>query len=119
MKTLILNEKGVSLVELMVVLVILTIGIIPIAIVQPRANRDVFDSGRHTMAVNIADMRMEQAKSLGFNNAVSDSGQVGTFRWRTIVQPQAWGLNSVRVTVQWDEAGDQRNITLNTLLSTR
>jgi prepilin-type N-terminal cleavage/methylation domain-containing protein len=119
MKTWFLDEKGVSLVELMVVLVILTIAIIPIARIQSRANRDVFESGQRTIAVNIAQTQMEQAKSLGFAAAAADSGQTGPFQWQTAVQPQGWGMSSVAVTVQWIEDGDPQNITVTSLLSTR
>jgi len=114
--------NGVTLIELMVVLVVLSIGIIPIALVQTRSNRDVFESGQHSEALNVANQQMETVKSLGFNNAVSDSGTAGasnTYAWRRIVQPAGFGLSNVTVRVQWQEGGNQRTIQLENLLSMR
>lgn len=119
MKAIIGSQKGVSLVELVVVLVILTIGIIPIAAVQTRSNRDVFKSGQRTEALNIAQMQMEQARALGFNNAVSDSGQVGVYNWQTTVANRSDRLNEIVVDVQWQEQGTQRTATLRGLVSDR
>lgn len=119
MKPIISNQKGVSLVELMVVLVVLTLGIIPIAAVQTRSNRDVFKSGQRTEALNLAQMQMERTRSLGFNNAVSDSGQVGVYDWQTVVAPRSFGLNTITVTVQWQEQGVQRSETLQGMVSMR
>ena len=114
------DQSGVSMVELMVVLVVLTIGILPIAAVQTRSHRDVFDSGNRTEALNIAHLQMERAKGMGFNNAVTDSGWVNAvYRWDTVVANQGFGLNSVAVTVQWQERGRNQSITINNLLSLR
>ena len=101
-----LNNKGVTLVELMVVLVVLTIGLLPIALVQSRARSDVFNSGQRTEAINIAQMQMERTKSVGFANAVSGAGTIGAFNWNTVVQPVSSGLSSVTITVQWQEKGE-------------
>jgi prepilin-type N-terminal cleavage/methylation domain-containing protein len=114
-----LNQAGVTLTELMVVMVVLAIGILPIAAVQTRSNRDVFDTGQHTRALNLAQMQMEQAKSLGFDSAVSDSGLVGIYAWRTDITNVGQGLNQVRVRVSWTNQGDAQMLEINNLLSTR
>jgi prepilin-type N-terminal cleavage/methylation domain-containing protein len=117
--SLLWNNKGVTLVELMVVLIVLAIGLLPIAFVQTLSQRDVFHSGQRTQAVNIAQMQMERARTLGFLSAVPDSGIVGPFTWRTEVQSGGVGLSSVTVTVQWQERGDLRTVTFRDLLSWR
>ncbi len=114
-----LNQAGVTLTELMIVLVVLAMGILPIAAVQMRSNRDVFDTGQHTRALNLAHMQMERAKSLGFASAASDSGAVGNFNWNMNVSNVSVGLNQVVVTVAWNDQGDPRQLQLNNLLSTR
>ena len=119
MKRFIGNNKGITLVEIMIVLVVLTLGIIPIAAVQMRSNRDVFHSGQRTEALNVAQMQMERSRSLGFTNAVTDSGVVGGYTWQTTVAPVSFGLNSITVTVLWQEQGTQRNATLRGLVSMR
>ena len=117
--SLLWNNKGVTLVELMVVMIILAIGLLPLAFVQTLSQRDVFHSGQRTQALNIAQMQMERARNLGFNSAVPDSGSTGPFMWRTHVESAGVGLNLVTVTVQWQERGDERAVTFRNLLSWR
>lgn len=113
------REGGFSLVELMVALVILTIGLLPLAFVQTRAQQDVFDSGRHTEALTIATLQMEEAKSLGFAAAVTDTGQVDSYTWTREVQNVAFGLDQITVNVSWVERGDDRNVRLINRISMR
>jgi len=113
------REAGFSLVELMVALVILTIGLLPLAFVQTRAQQDVFDSGRHTEALAIAQLQMEEAKSLGFGVAVTDTGQVDSYTWIRDVQNVGVGLDQITVNVNWNERGDARSVTLINRISFR
>ncbi len=113
------DRKGFSLTELMVVMVILTIAILPLALIQTRSNRSVFDSGQFTEALQIAQMQMEQTKSMGFANAAPDSGTVDNYSWTTTVQNISFGLNQLQVTVRWQEKDVTRSIVLTDLLSYR
>jgi len=113
------NNRGLTLVEIMVVMIILAIGIIPLTLVQTRSQRDVHHSNQRTEALFIAQMQMERARNLGFTNAVSDSGAVRVYQWRTDVQPVSLGLNQIEVTVQWNEKGTMRTVTLDNLVSFR
>lgn len=113
------SDKGMSLVEIMVVLVIISIGIIPIALVQTNSSRDVVKSGQRTQALAVAQTQMERMKNLGFTSAAPDSGAVGPYNWRTTVTNEAVGLNRVVVTVSWSEVGIQRTLQMDNLLSMR
>jgi prepilin-type N-terminal cleavage/methylation domain-containing protein len=104
------TDAGFSLVELMVVLVILTIGLLPLALVQTRAQQDVFESGQYSEAVQVAQLQMESAKSLGFGNIAADSGTVDVYAWNRQVQNIQFGLDQLRVTVSWNEKGNQRTL---------
>jgi prepilin-type N-terminal cleavage/methylation domain-containing protein len=115
----VLNSNGFSLTELMVVMVVLMLAIIPLATVQTRSQQGVFESEQRSEALYIAQQQMEAVRALGFNNAVTDSGQVRVFSWRTDVQPVSLGLNSVEVTVAWSEKGRARSVVVNDLLSFR
>lgn len=113
-------SAGFTLVELMVVLVILAVGMLPLALVQTRAQQDVFEAGQFTTAVNLAQLQMESTKSVGFANAISDSGMTdGVYNWNTQVTPVSIGLNQITVTVTWNEKGNQRNIALTNLISVK
>jgi prepilin-type N-terminal cleavage/methylation domain-containing protein len=100
------RSAGFSLVELMVVLVILAIGLLPLALIQTRAQQDVFESGQYTEALQVAQMQM-------------DSGLVDSYRWRTTVNNVSFGLDQIIVEVQWKEKGRQRNIQIMDRLSFR
>jgi Tfp pilus assembly protein PilV len=119
MKTLLKSTSGITLVEVMVVLVVIAIGIIPIAIVQTNSSRDVVKSGQRTGALTVAQNQMERVKNLGFTAAASDSGSAGPYNWRAIITNQGIGLSRVTVTVTWAEGADQRMLQVDNLLSTR
>jgi prepilin-type N-terminal cleavage/methylation domain-containing protein len=104
------RNTGFSLVELMVVLVILAIGLLPLALIQTRAQQDVFESGQYTEALQVAQLQMESAKSQGFGSAVTDSGAVDSFTWRATVSNVSFGLDQIVVDVQWNEKGRQRTV---------
>jgi prepilin-type N-terminal cleavage/methylation domain-containing protein len=113
------REEGFSLVELMVALVILTIGLLPLAFVQTRAQQDVFDSGRYTEALTIATLEMEQTKSLGFGVAVPDTGSVDNYTWIRDVQNISPTLDQITVSVSWNERGSPRVVRIINRLSDR
>lgn len=113
------REDGFSLVELMVALVVLTIGLLPLAFVQTRAHQDVFDSGRYTEALTIANLQMEETKSMGFGVAATDTGTVDNFTWVRDVTNVSPGLDQIVVNVTWNERGQPRNVRLINRLSMR
>ncbi len=113
------REDGFSLVELMVALVILTIGLLPLAFVQTRAQQDVFDSGRYSEALTIATLQMEEAKSQGFGVAATDTGTVDNYTWIRDVQNVSLGLDQISVSVTWNERGNPRTVRLINRLSFR
>ncbi len=113
------RDEGFSLVELMVALVILTIGLLPLAFVQTRAQQDVFDSGRYTEALTVATLQMEETKSLGFGVAVTDTGIVDNYTWIRDVTNVSPGLDQIIVNVTWNERGTPRTVRLINRLSDR
>ncbi len=114
-----IKTAGFSLVELMVVLVILTIGLLPLALVQTRAQQDVFEAGQFSEALHVAQMQMETVKSQGFGTAASDSGAVSVYNWNTQITNVSPGLDQVVVTVNWDEKGTARSVRVMNRLSFR
>lgn len=112
---------GFSLVELMVVMVILTIGLLPLALVQTRASQDVTESGQFSEAVRVAELQMESAKSLGFGNIPADSGTAGggIYTWDRQIGNVSLGLDQITVNVRWKEKGDPRTVQVVNMISFR
>lgn len=112
-------DQGFSLVELMVVLVVLAIGLLPLAFVQTRAQQEVVDSGRQSEAVALAQLQMETAKSQGFGVAVDANGAVGNYTWTQTVTNVSFGLDQITVTVNWSERGQPRSVSMINRVSMR
>ncbi len=112
-------ECGFTLVELMIALVILTIGLLALSGVQTRSSHDVHTTGRHTRALALAEEHLEVTRGGGYAAADSANGVSGPFTWVTIVDSVAVDLKRVVVTVTWNESNAARSLQLNTLLSAR
>jgi prepilin-type N-terminal cleavage/methylation domain-containing protein len=113
------GEAGFTLTEIIVVLGILAIGIMPLAMVQSRARRDVTRSDLYTQAITIAQAQLEQMKGRGFGNAAPDSGQVGQIQWWANVTNVSFGMDRYDVTVIWPDGSRNRTIQVSDLSSMR
>ena len=115
-----IGEAGFTLVEMMVVLVILTIGLLPLALVQTRAQQDVFESGAFSEAIRVAEMQMESARALGFGNIPPDSGQADSlYAWRRGVTNLSASMDQINITVSWNEKGTNRRVGVVNRVSVR
>lgn len=113
------GSDGYTLVELMIVMVIITIGIVALAQVQVRSSHDVDSTGRFSTALAVAQDHLEQTRALGFDAAVSDSGTQDIYTWTALVDSAGPDLRSAVVSVSWDESGQAASVQLQTLLSSR
>jgi len=114
-----LGRRGFSLVEILMVLLILTVGILPLTIIQHRARREVTESDHYTQAITVAQAQMERVKGLGFGNAAADSGLVGIVSWRCNVANISPGLERIQVSATWESEGQPQVLTLADLVSLR
>ncbi|HET6462723.1 MAG TPA: prepilin-type N-terminal cleavage/methylation domain-containing protein [Candidatus Krumholzibacteria bacterium] len=113
------SQRGFSLVELIVVMVILAVGILPLAYVQTRAQQEVLDSGRDTEALAVANLVMENARARGFGNVVNANGASGNYTWTQTVTTVSFGLQQVVVDVTWFERTVPRRVTVTSRISMR
>ena len=113
------DRGGFTLIEIMVVMVILVIGILPLAMVQTRARQEVRQSDRFTQAITLAQEQLEQMKGQGFGNAAADSGTVGQVDWESSVILIAFGLERLEVEVTWQDVQGDRSMVLADMISVR
>jgi prepilin-type N-terminal cleavage/methylation domain-containing protein len=113
------TRGGFTLVEVLVVMVILTIGVLPLTMIQSRARSEVRETDRYTQAVTLAQQQLEWAKGQGFGNVVPDSGLVGHVAWRTDVQPVSFGLERIQVRVIFRQGSSPDTLSVAGLLSMR
>lgn len=113
------DRGGFTLIEILIVMAVLSIGIIPLAVVQSNARREVSHADRYTQAIALAQSRIEQAKGVGFGAAQPDSGDTGQLRWVTDVRNVSFGMNQIGVTVTWNDGRAGQTLRMVSLVSMR
>jgi prepilin-type N-terminal cleavage/methylation domain-containing protein len=113
------ESAGVTLIELMIVLVIVSIGIMALSGVQTSSTTNVYRTGRRTQALAVAQTEMEVGRSLGYTLAIADTGQTGIYNWVAAVDSVNVGLKRITITVSWTEKAATDSVKLFDLVSAR
>ncbi len=113
------GREGFTLVEILMVLVILSVGVLPIAVIQSRARKEVSEADRYTEGIVIASTQLERIKGMGFGVAAADSGDVGHVNWTAQVNNVSFGLDQIVVTTSWQNDGVTETLTVTDLVSMR
>ncbi len=118
-RTSALDRGGFTLVEILMVMLILSVGILPIAMIQHRARAQVTQSDIYMRAVTLGQAQLERIKQQGFGNIVAEAGVDGVVNWNSTVNNVAFGLDRIEVTVVWQESGAPMTLTFADLVSMR
>ncbi len=113
------GREGFNLIEILMVLMILSVGILPVAVIQHRARREVSEADRYTEAITIASAQLERIKGLGFVTAAADSGAIGHVNWTARINNVSFGLNRIVVTTSWENDGVTETLAVTDLISMR
>lgn len=113
------DRQGFTLVEILVVLFILSVGVLPLVVIQHRARREVTEADNYTDALLVAQDQLERVKGMGFGNAVTDTGQTGNITWVCQVTNQSFGLDRIELTTSWQAEGEVRTLTIADIVSLR
>jgi prepilin-type N-terminal cleavage/methylation domain-containing protein len=113
------SQRGVTLIELMVVIAFVAVAILALSSVQTQSYRDVDNTGRRTRALELASSQMEVVRAAGYTLAASNAGTSGNFAWSTAVTQADVDLKQVTVTVTWTERGLPTSVRLVNLISSR
>jgi type IV pilus assembly protein PilV len=128
-KSLISIEEGFTLIEIMITLVILSIGLVALAGLQVSAIKGNAFSKRMTTAVSIANQKIEQFKDTSYANILSESStQITTthpnqpsmtFTRQVTVTNNSPLANTktVNVTVTWSEGSSSHSVPITTIFS--
>jgi type IV pilus assembly protein PilV len=123
-KSAISIEGGFTLVEIMIALVVLSVGLVALAGLQISAIRGNAFSKRMTTAVSIANARIEQIKSTSYANIQSESSTQVTASNMTFTRQVTVTNNSplsntktVNVTVTWSDGSKSHSVPITTIVS--
>jgi type IV pilus assembly protein PilV len=117
-------EDGFTLIEIMITLVILSIGLTSLAGLQVSAIKGNTFSKRMTAAVSIANEKLEQMKDTDYANILSESStqitrsNVSFTRQVTVTNnsPLA-NTKTVNVTVTWSDGSNSHSVPITTIIS--
>ena len=116
------KTKGFTLVEVAAALVILTIGLLALAVLQTTSTKGGFFSNNVTQATILAQDKLEYLTHLSYTNSDLSSGQHNEgavpgaifSRQYTIAEDAGNSIKMITVTVQWIDRGNH-NISLSTI----
>jgi type IV pilus assembly protein PilV len=123
-KSLISIEEGFTLVEIMIALIVLSVGLVALAGLQVSAIRGNAFSKRMTTAVSIANARIEQIKNTPYANIQSESStkviqsNMNFARQVTVINDSPLpNTKTVNVTVTWSEGSKSHSTPITTIVS--
>ena len=115
------NNKGFTLIEVLVAMVILSVGLLGTAALITGIINGNKVSNRITTATTLAQDKMEYIKSVGYSNAVSETRAFMSSPYNkyerevTVVDNSpSSGMKTVTVEVYWES---NKSVTLKTILS--
>jgi type IV pilus assembly protein PilV len=117
-------EDGFTLIEIMITLVILSIGLTALAGLQVSAIKGNTFSKRMTAAVSIANQKLEQIKDTAYANILSESSSQITQSNMSFTRQVTVTNNSplantktVNVTVTWSDGSNSHSVPITTIIS--
>lgn len=110
--SLLRDQRGVSVVEMLLVFTVLAIAMLPLAAVQFGSRREISQARTESQAMQIALAQIERARMLGFGEAAGDSLHEPPFTAVTRVVPDPANpfLEEVQVRVTWIRGDQEREL---------
>jgi len=120
---LISHKEGFTLIEVMITMVVLSIGLVALAGIQISAIKGNAFSRRMTTAVSVAEQTIEQIKNSPYDNVQSQSTtQVTAANMNfnsqvNVTNTTPTNGKRVEVTVSWSDSGKSHDVRLSTIIS--
>jgi type IV pilus assembly protein PilV len=114
-----LDEKGLSILDVIIAASLLAVGILAVATMQITAIQGNTTSRKLTLATSWAQDRMEQLMALPYSDTDLNVGSNSdttppagyTISW-TVSNGTVANTKTIRVTVQWQNQGQSRSLTI-------
>lgn len=111
------NQKGFTLIEVMIAMTILSIGILGVAKMQISAMQGNSYASGLTEATSFAQNKMEELVGLAYDD-LTDGSQAGSgatgiqysIFWNIAVNAPVANVKHIRVIVQWQQKGATRTV---------
>jgi len=114
-------KKGFTLVELLLALILVTIGLFPLLLTISTSLVGTGGAKSESSAINLAQAKMEEIQNTAFDNISSEAKNIipGFPAYQrevqvTTLQPN---LKDVKVILYWQIKGTQKNLNLETLVT--
>lgn len=122
------NQAGFTLLEVLIAMVILSVGLLALARFQLTVIKGNTDSREITTAVVLAETKIEELMSGGFAalaagedtdiDTTGTAGGIFTRAWAVADYSGSTNMKQITVTVTWtDQEGISHNVALNTVLA--
>lgn len=113
------NDKGFTIIEVMIVIGIFAIGILAVASMQVSAFQGNRSATLRTIAITLASERMENLISQDYGAIVSDSQAEDNFdiSWTVTNDSPLPDTKTITVTTTWNDRGESRNVNLSYILA--
>src|SRR5215510_2165195 len=112
------NEKGLTLPEVLVAMVVLSLGLLGLAKMQITAIQVNAASGRLTQATALAQDKAEELMALPYTDADLNVGKYSskradyTITWEVAQDTLAVGIKTINLTVTWSNRGQPKTFLL-------
>jgi type IV pilus assembly protein PilV len=115
------NEKGFTIIEVMIVIGIFAIGILAVASMQVSAFQGNRSATLRTMAITLASEHMENLASQNYGTIAGSNNPttVANFdiSWVVTNNTPLSATKTLEVTVTWNDRGETRNVNLNHIIA--
>jgi type IV pilus assembly protein PilV len=122
MKKITTNNKGFTLIELAIAIVIFSIGLLAMAQLQMFSIRYNSDAQRMSEATTLAQGKMEELMSSTYaamssvpQDAIADDNYDTSYTITADSPSPLTGVSELEVTVKWSSRGNDKTFTLNTI----